>query len=97
VPRTARVLVERVTPAVDAGPYAVKRVLGDSLNVEADLICDGHDVVTGRVLYRPLEESEWREVRLRPLVNDRFTASFALDRLGVWQFTVEGCVDTFAT
>jgi starch synthase (maltosyl-transferring) len=93
----ARVLVERVTPAIDGGPYAVKRVIGDSLNVEADLICDGHDVVTGRVLYRPLEESEWREVRLRPLVNDRFTASFALDRLGVWQFTVEGCVDPFST
>jgi starch synthase (maltosyl-transferring) len=97
-PRTARVLVERVTPAIDGGgPYAVKRVLGDRLNVEADLICDGHDVVTGRVLYCSRDESEWREVRLRPLVNDRFTASFALDRLGVWQFVVEGCVDTFAT
>jgi starch synthase (maltosyl-transferring) len=99
LPMTTRVFVESVTPALDAGPYAVKRVLGDELRVEADLICDGHDVVTGRVLYRPraVRDTDWREVRLAPLVNDRFTASFALDQLGVWEFFVEGCVDEFAT
>lgn len=92
-----RVIVEHVTPALDAGPYAVKRVLGDALQVEADLICDGHDVVTGRVLYRPRACREWREQRLMPLVNDRFAARFTLDQLGVWQFVVEGCVDGFST
>lgn len=93
-----RVIVEALAPVIDgAGPYAVKRVLGDELRVEADLICDGHDVLTGRVLYRPRAAKEWREVRLTPLGNDRYTASLTLDQLGVWQFLVEGCVDTFAT
>jgi starch synthase (maltosyl-transferring) len=92
-----RVIVERVSPALDAGPYAVKRVLGDELRIEADLICDGHDVVTGRVLYRPRDSGEWREQRLVPLVNDRFRAGFTLDQLGIWEFVVEGCVDGFAT
>lgn len=96
-PAATRVIVEGVTPSVDAGPYAVKRVVGDELHIEADLICDGHDVVTGRVLYRPRKVTEWMEMRLAPLVNDRFTASFLLDQLGVWVFTVEGCVDGFAT
>ncbi len=97
-PLAARVLVERVTPAVaGAGPYAVKRVLGDTLTVEADLVCDGHDVVTGRVLYRPHGTVDWRETRLEPLVNDRYAASFKVDQLGVWEFMVEGCVDAFAT
>ncbi|MET0385635.1 MAG: alpha-1,4-glucan--maltose-1-phosphate maltosyltransferase [Polyangiales bacterium] len=93
----SRVIVEGVTPALDAGPYAVKRVLGDELRVEADLVCDGHDVVTGRVLYRPRGDGQWREVRLAPLVNDRFVAQLTLDALGAWEFVVEGCVDTFAT
>jgi starch synthase (maltosyl-transferring) len=93
----SRVLVENVTPAVNGGPYAVKRVVGDELRVEADLICDGHDIVTGRVLYRAPGGSVWNEVRLQPLLNDRFVAAFTVDQLGVWEFTVEGCVDGFAT
>lgn len=94
---TARVLVEHVTPALDAGPYAVKRVLGDDLHVSADLICDGHDVVTGRVRYRPRGTAEWREARLASIVNDRYGATLPLDELGVWELVVEGCVDAFAT
>ena len=31
------------------------------------------------------------------MVNDRFAATFTLDRQGIWEFTVEGCVDAFAT
>jgi starch synthase (maltosyl-transferring) len=92
-----RVFVEHVSPGLFAGPYAVKRVLGDELRVEADLICDGHDVVTGRVLYRAPGASAWSEVRLQPLVDDRFAGGFTLDRLGVWEFSVEGCIDGFAT
>lgn len=95
--RVPRVFVDHVTPAVDAGPFAVKRVIGDELHVEADLICDGHDIVTGRVLYRGHGAAEWRSVRLQPLANDRFTASFRVDQLGIWEFIVEGCVDGFAT
>lgn len=93
----SRVIVEGVTPALDAGPYAVKRVLGDELRIEADLVCDGHDVVTGRVLYRPRGSGTWRETRLTPLVNDRYFAQIQLDELGLWEFVVEGCVDSFAT
>jgi starch synthase (maltosyl-transferring) len=86
-----------VSPGLTTGPFAVKRVLGDELRVEADLVCDGHDVVTGRVLYRAAGAVAWSEARLEPLVNDRFAARFTLDRLGVWEFAVEGCVDAFAT
>jgi starch synthase (maltosyl-transferring) len=95
--RKARVLVDRVTPSHLTGPYAVKRVIGEEVRVEADLICDGHDVVTGRVLYRGPGETSWAEARLQPLSNDRFVAAFTVDRLGVWEYAVEGCVDEFAT
>ena len=49
----ARVLIERVRPELDGGRYAIKRVIGDRLTVEADLIADGHDVVAGALLFRP--------------------------------------------
>ena len=40
-----RVVIEGVSPAVDGGRFAVKRVLGDDVIVEADCFTDGHDVV----------------------------------------------------
>ena len=40
-----RVVIERVTPAVDDGRFPIKRVLGDAVRVEADCLADGHDVV----------------------------------------------------
>ena len=94
---TQRVIVEQVTPVVSGGPYSVKRVLGDDVTVEADLVCDGHEIVRGRVLFRPCGQAQWQAAPLQPLVNDRYRGTFRVDSLGVWEFTVEGCVDAFAT
>jgi starch synthase (maltosyl-transferring) len=94
---TRRVLVESLRPAVEGSDYALKRVLGDEVRVEADLICDGHEIVTGRVLFRQRGVSSWESVPLVLHANDRFRGSFMVDRLGVWEFVAEGCVDAYAT
>ncbi|HEY2666121.1 MAG TPA: maltotransferase domain-containing protein, partial [Actinomycetota bacterium] len=41
-----RVVVEGVKPEVDCGRFAIKRISGDTVSVEADVFADGHDVVT---------------------------------------------------
>ena len=41
--RPRRVAIERVSPDVDAGRFAAKRLRGDRVIVEADIICDGHE------------------------------------------------------
>ncbi|MFW6067441.1 MAG: alpha-1,4-glucan--maltose-1-phosphate maltosyltransferase [Myxococcota bacterium] len=92
-----RVYIEGVEPEVDAGRFAAKRVLGDRLHVEADLVADGHDLVAGCVRYRHQDVDAWSEVPLRLLVNDRWRASFELTELGRWQFTVEAWPAPFAT
>src|SRR4051794_40252080 len=45
-----RVIIESVEPSVDAGTYAVKRVIGDRVRVSADLVADGHELLAGEVL-----------------------------------------------
>jgi starch synthase (maltosyl-transferring) len=40
-----RVVIERVTPELDGGRHAIKRVAGDVVEVEADVFCDGHDKI----------------------------------------------------
>ena len=52
-----RVIVAAVRPELDGGRFPVKRVVGDVLDVEADLLVDGHDVLAARLLYRHERES----------------------------------------
>ncbi|MFW5876279.1 MAG: alpha-1,4-glucan--maltose-1-phosphate maltosyltransferase [Myxococcota bacterium] len=92
-----RVTVEGVEPRIDCGRFPVKRVIGDRLVVEADLVADGHDAVAGCLRYRHTDASDWHEVPLDFLVNDRWRASFEVTELGRWQFTVEGWPDPFTT
>ena len=49
----ARAAIEGVTPVIDGGRFAVKRIVGDVLIVEADAFVDGHDVVLVRVEHLP--------------------------------------------
>jgi starch synthase (maltosyl-transferring) len=94
---TRRVIVEAVKPEIDAGRFAIKRTVGEEVVVEADLFADGHDALSGLLLYRREAEAAWSEVPLVPLVNDRWRASFRVTELGRYRYTVEGWVDHFKT
>ncbi len=93
----SRVVVEGVTPQIDGGRFAVKRVVGDQVRVEADVFGDGHDLVRARVLYRHASEADWHSKEMTELGNDRWAASFPVDRLGFYEYTVGGEVDHFLT
>ncbi|WP_135467936.1 maltotransferase domain-containing protein [Crenalkalicoccus roseus] len=90
-----RIAIEAVAPAVDEGRFPVKRVVGEMVEVSADLIMDGHEQLAAALLWRPADEAEWRECRMRPLGNDRWAASFPLERLGLHHFAVEAWWDAF--
>jgi starch synthase (maltosyl-transferring) len=92
-----RVIIEEVEPQVDCGRYPAKRILGDSVTVTAAVFGDGHDHVSGRLLYRHSSESPWRSTPLKPLTNDLWSAAFTVDKLGDWLYTIEAWVDHFGT
>src|SRR5262245_26117172 len=92
-----RVVVAAVRPELDGGRFAVKRVVGDVLEVEADLLVDGHDVLAGRVLYRHERAAAFSEQPLAPLGNDRWHALVPLTTLGRWLYTVESWIDDWAS
>jgi len=50
-------VVRGVTPAVDAGRYAVKRLVGDELRVGADIFKDGHDALAARLSGASVQDS----------------------------------------
>jgi starch synthase (maltosyl-transferring) len=92
-----RVIIEEITPQVDCGRYPAKRILGDAVTVTAAVFGDGHDHVSGRLLYRPASESDWRHTPLTPLTNDLWSATFTVDQLGDWSYTIEAWIDHFDT
>jgi starch synthase (maltosyl-transferring) len=95
--RRQRVVIERVTPEIDAGRFPIKRVSGETVEVEADAFADGHDVVAGVLLWRPEDAERWSETELEPLGNDRWRAGFTVQQVGFYRYTVEAWVDRFLT
>ena len=99
LPRAAeeRLAIEGVWPKIDGGRFAIKRVAGDVLTVEADIFCDGHDKVAAALLYRPAREQDWREAPMRFVDNDRWRAEFVLDENTRYLYTIVAWRDLFAT
>jgi starch synthase (maltosyl-transferring) len=92
-----RVVIEGVSPEIDAGRFAIKRTIGESVVVEADIFTDGHDAISAVLLYRDDESAEWSEFRMQPLVNDRWRASFPVERMVGYRYTLQAWVDGFGT
>ena len=92
-----RVFIEEVKPQIDCGRHPVCRIVGDDLTVTAAIFADGHDRLAAQLLYRPRSEKRWRSVPMTPLTNDVWTASFKLDQLGSWRFTIQAWMDHFET
>jgi starch synthase (maltosyl-transferring) len=94
-PAPARVVIENLEPSVDDGRFAVKRAVGESVVVSADIFADGHDVLSAVLLYRSGVGSEWAEAPMRELGNDRWEGEFTVEHNGPYAFCVEGWVDAF--
>src|SRR5262249_5532947 len=65
-------VIDRVTPQVSGGPFAVKRVIGRPITVEADVFAEGHDLLAAELLWRAVDEKDWQRVRMVELGNDRW-------------------------
>jgi starch synthase (maltosyl-transferring) len=90
-----RVVIEAVRPAVNGGRFAIKRVEGERVIVEADIFADGHDELSALLLYRRGEVEAWVEMAMEPLLNDVWRAEFPVDEAGDYYYTVQAWVDRF--
>ncbi|MCK6457294.1 MAG: alpha-1,4-glucan--maltose-1-phosphate maltosyltransferase [Phycisphaerae bacterium] len=93
-----RLVIERVQPELDGGRYAAKSLLGEPIEVSADIFGAGFSLISARVNYRGPGDSNWS---FSPLVHeygpDRWIGRFLPDRIGRWVFTVQAWIDAFGT
>jgi starch synthase (maltosyl-transferring) len=90
-------VIESVRPQVDGGRYPIKRAVGDEVLVEADVFTDGHDAVVAELLFKYEKEKDWQRVPMEFRLNDHWAASFRVEKLGRYQYTVRGWTDPFRT
>jgi len=92
-----RAFIEQVRPAVDCGRSALKRVLGEPIDVEADVIAEGHERIACALLHAPAGSTSWTAVPMTALREDVWQASFVPAALGRHRYTVAAWIDAFAT
>lgn len=91
------VVIEAVKPEIEGGLFSIKRTVGEEVVVEADIFTDGHDLLSCVLLFRKEEDRNWDAVAMEPLVNDRWRASFQVDKVGRYRYTLKAWVDPFKT
>jgi starch synthase (maltosyl-transferring) len=110
---TRRVIIEHLQPSVDGGRFPIKRTIGESVTVTADIFADGHDILAGVLKHRRVpaggrlrlggtdrrraSDGHWIETPLTPLGNDAWTATFVVSELGVYEYTIEAWIDRYET
>ncbi len=93
-----QLVIENVSPKLDAGRYPIKRVIGSVIEVSADIFKDGHDLLAARILYRRPGEATSRVAPFNYRFDaDRWHGSFKADQIGLWQYDVEAWPDRFGT
>jgi starch synthase (maltosyl-transferring) len=92
-----RVVIEGVHPEIDCGRFPIKRTVGETVVVEADIFTDGHDLMGAVLLHRKDIDRVPTETPLEPLGNDRWRGSFRVDAIGRYRYTLRAWVDRFGT
>src|ERR1035437_11129334 len=89
--------IEDVYPLMDGGRFPVKRIVGERVEVWADICRDGHDVATASLVGGRGRDGEWRRQPMVHHGNDRWGGSFIPDQPGRYVYAIEAWTDEFAT
>src|SRR5258708_6876379 len=89
--------IEEVYPLIDGGRFPVKRIVGERVEVWADIYRDGHDVVSAALVWRREQDREWHRAPMTHHSNDRWGGSFVPDQPGCYVYAFEAGPDDFAT
>ncbi len=91
-----RVGIENASPVVDEGNFPVKRLAGETVKVEADIVCDGHDKLAAALSWTG-PHGAGGEIRMALLANDRWQGVFPLGTLGRHSYRIQAWRDAFAS
>ncbi|MDY0881626.1 maltotransferase domain-containing protein [Dongia soli] len=92
-----RVAIENVYPEIDGGRFAIKRTVGDVLEIWADIFSDGHDKLQACIKYRPVDATDWSSSPMALYDNDRWVGRIGLTENADYLYTIEAWRDLFGS
>ena len=92
-----RVIIENVKPQIDGGRYFIKRTVGETVNVTADIFSDGHDVIRASLLFKHQDADIWSETELVAQGNDAWSAAFTPHETGNFDYKIIAWIDHLTT
>jgi starch synthase (maltosyl-transferring) len=96
-----RIVIEGPQPTVDGGRWPAKRVVGDLVEVSADIFRDGHEKLRAVVRTLPPGETEWGEAEMHAVdahhAGVRWQGEIVVDRMGRWEIDIVAWTDVWAT
>ncbi len=95
--KRGHIVIERIEPQLDGGRFRTKGIVGDLVEVSADIYRDGPDLLQAVIKAKGPKSKRWVESPMTMVANDRWSGTFSPDHIGVWQFTIEAWTDRFAT
>ncbi|MCM8610847.1 alpha-1,4-glucan--maltose-1-phosphate maltosyltransferase [Accumulibacter sp.] len=90
-----RVIIEAVEPQVQGGRFPIKRVIGESVAVSADIYKEGHDKLAAVLKVRRVGEKRWHESPMVQGDNDRWYGDFSVGAIGCWEYTIEAYAERY--
>ncbi|MGO4911826.1 alpha-1,4-glucan--maltose-1-phosphate maltosyltransferase [Leeuwenhoekiella sp. W20_SRS_FM14] len=88
-----RIVIQNIEPQLQNGEFFIKRVVGELIEVTADVLGDGHDVLQAEICYKWEHSKNWETIRLTPLENDVYTGVFKVENQGFYDYKVSGWID----
>lgn len=97
LPGKARAIIDSIGPQIDGGRFAVKRVVGDALEVWADVLIDGHDKLNAALLFRSKRSKSWREAPMQQQGGGRWKGAFVPEKVGPYEYAIKAWVDHYSS
>ena len=92
-----RIAIEAISHEIDGGRFPAKAVAGRPTRIEADIFCDGHEVIAAALRWWRAPAGVWAEAAMEFVENDRWAAEVIFPDAGAYEFEILAWRDLFAT
>ncbi|MGH8465038.1 MAG: maltotransferase domain-containing protein, partial [Pseudomonas sp.] len=92
-----RIVIEDTQPLLDGGVFAVKAVVGETVQVSSKVYIDGHDTLAVMLNWRQAHSRRWHCEPMTFAGNDLWLGALPVTEMGHYLFSIEAWVDPFAT
>lgn len=94
--RWSRVVITSISPRIQEGNWNIKRTVGESVDVTAGIIVDGHDQLCAGLYVTHLGGAT-EEIQMMPTYNDEYTGSFVAEAPGLYTYQVCAWINRYGS